>query len=322
MLHGFTLIHDDFHDCLDDVLASLALTWGREYALMFSRGWDFEYFPSDRQANDKLGKRFSIGKDYIWDSIDRYHGIQSKCHYNKKFEEQLSVMRDELNEGWPVIVWMDPYYLRWTPCYKKAHAQHFCIAVELDEKSGIIHCLDPFWNKDINHIKISNFKSGNGKCIMLSLVDTEDIRFDWNDIIKSAVQELIGNNRKINAFDSMRLFADEVERSLDISLEINGFEEIPFMAPLIIKTTVLGLHRVNFAMALKYIAEKFKVEGLLPMVKDMKKFGRRWHKVRKIYFNGIGAEDAANTRSMAAKEIRSLAAAEERFTHRLLDLTT
>ncbi|MCX7923157.1 MAG: C39 family peptidase [Clostridia bacterium] len=320
MLEDIKSIHHELHNCIEDTLASLALTLEREYILMFAEAWNFSYNPRARRALGTFGNSVDYGEYKVFGCIDRYHGIGTECNYKGDINNQLEVMKKEFQQGKAVILWMDAFFVPWTPVFNKYHRPHYCIGIGIDEAEGVIKCDDPFWNKHQESIPFKSFEDGNGKCLSVNLSDRGETDLDWHEVVTIAAQQVLGDGEKGNIFSAMCKFADDAEESLDLAAEIKGYEEKMFLAPLFMHMTQIGSSRGNFARVLVYLSEKFEVEQLLLLSREMEKAGANWIEMRNTLMGAYHKGD----RGMVIKvmdEIRAMADHEESIAKRLIEVS-
>ncbi len=306
MIHGFEPQHDELYNCLEDAIACIATGFGREHMLIYADAWNFAFFPSTGSKKRIIGNRVEAGEYNAWVSLEKYHGINSKCHFSQTMEQQFEILKNELAGGKPTVLWLDGYYVPWTNVYRKLHMKHFLIVVDVDEAEEHILVVDPYWNKNINPLPLKNFKLSKAKCITFSLTEKEPAP-DWRDVMKNAVSKV----QSSDAFAAMRMFADEVEQSIDLKAEIEGFEELKYNCPIFMQLAEVFFRRLNFARLMEYLGERNKVLRLSELSHSMKKVGEGWKKTREVLVKSVESKEQQKKILQFADEVRKLADEEE-----------
>ncbi len=313
MLQGFEPHHDELYNCLEDVVACIAKGFEREHMLIYADAWNFAFFPSAGSSRKRIiGNRVEAGEYNAWVSLEKYHGIKSKCHFSHTMDQQIEILKKELADGKPTVLWLDGFYVPWTNVYGKLHMKHFLIVVDMDEAREIIHVVDPYWNKNINPLPVKNFKLSMAKCITFSLAEKEP-ELDWREIIKNAVSKVQASG----AFDAMRIFADEVEHTIDLKAEIEGFEELKYNSPIFMQLAEVFFRRLNFARLMEYLGERNNVLRLVELSHNMKKVGEGWKKNREVLVKSIESKEQKKKILLFANEVRTLAMEEKELAHEL-----
>lgn len=305
MIHGFLPCHYELYNCLEDVLACIAKGFKREHMLMYAQAWNFSFFPAGTKSRI-IGNRVEAGEYNAWVCLEKYHGVKSKCHFSETSLQQVDILRKELEQGSPIVLWLDGFYVPWTNVYKKLHMKHFLIVIDINSAEESINVIDPYWNKEINALSIKNFKLSKAKCITFSLSEEEPVT-DWHEIIENAVS----NIQKAQAFSAMRKFAEEAEHTINIKAEYEGFEELKYNSPIFMQLAEVFFRRLNFAGLLTYLGERNGVTRLIELSGHMKTAGDGWKKARDILIKAIESKEQEKKLAEFANKVRELADYEE-----------
>jgi hypothetical protein len=263
--------HKDGHDCLEDILAVLSHWLGRDYEMMFMDTWGFIYYPP--MQSKILGSRIDTGDFRVWENLHYYHGILANWRFNLTMEERFCTIRSELSKNCPVIMHTDGYYIPWIKIYQKFHRDHTCLIIGIDEDDNLI-CLDPFWNTDINLLPKENFVLSDSTCTTICLED-EKVKQVWANDLEKAIKNLIGKNNR-SCFDMLRSFSDDLYNLINLSDEIKGCEEWPYVAPLFMQLFKIGHSRTNFGSMLNYLGDRYDQSYLNIYAEKLKLLKDKW----------------------------------------------
>lgn len=301
----FKFISKENYNCIENVLATLMLTWEREYALMFSRNWGFTMLTKEHKTN-LLGYRIGGGVYQTWDCLKEYAGVETK-EITGDSKVQKQVLQTALTEGKPVIIEMDGYYAPWKDVYRKYHLQHYCLVVsQTNEGYG---CLDPYVNSNINVFPYEYFDVAGTQCILLEgRDDRQDI--DLYKILKEAADIILMQESTISGINGIRAFADTFEQEVDLKAEMMGYEDMIWIAPLIYQITDIGSRRLNFSEALTALHNRYGFKELETMSARTAKNGWEWRRIRRTIVAAMDKPER-DQRSRIADMIRLVADAEE-----------
>lgn len=314
MLTEFKPAHHGTYNCLEDVLECLATGYQREHLLMFAKAWDFNFFLRPLKGDKRLGTRVESGEYNAWESLRQYHGIGSKCIFTSNRQKQKDNLMAEINEGHPVVLWLDGYYVPWTNIYKQLHMKHFIIAIGMKE-NGTIAVIDPYWNKKVNELSMETFDQSGAKCINITCLETPNLT--WQSILKEHITSI--TTRSCNAFESMRQFAEAV-KTLDLNTELKDFEDLPYNCPFFMQLAEVFFKRLNYSKCLKYMGERFEVNTLITYGEEMEKIGKEWQAARERLVDVYKGKEGPSTYTKVAKTICLLASQEEELAKQVLIL--
>jgi hypothetical protein len=200
--------------------------------------------------------------------------------------------------------------------YQKYHLGHICLVIDYDEINGNILCLDPFWNKDINVIPMDHFEKLGPRCTTVSTENLKVPDINWREVIDEVICRMNGKPGKPSAFDAMRAFSRDMNEYMDLKIELKGKEEIFYLAPLYEQLDKIGKGRQNFGITLKYLGERFSVNGLIELSTVITEIREKWNEV----LRALKPSQTANSKDQirdAACRINQLADIEEKFLIRL-----
>ncbi len=319
MIDNFKFIREEHYNCLENVLVSLMETWQQEYVLMFSEGWGFTYLPPEDKPSEILGNRIGGGEYKVWECLQKYYGIIPTVHLEEDTDLQKNILRNELAEESPVILSLDAFYAPWKDVFGKYHFEHYSLAIAIDEEKGAVYCLDPFVNSLANPLPMDNFIKGNAKCITLVRNTKNLISINLHEILKNAALTILRDEGDINGIKGMRAFADQMESSFNLRKEIEGFETMIWVSPIILRISDIGARRLHFASVLLYLEKHFSGNNLSYFSKQVEKAGWGWRRIRRLLASACDSENPEEFTVQIVSDIRRLAEFEESIAKEMLD---
>lgn len=311
MIENFKFIREEHYNCLENVLVSLMETWQQEYVLMFSEGWGFTFLPPIDENPEILGNRIGGGEYKVWECLWKYHGVLPAFHEEENIDLQKDILRNELADGRPVILSLDAFYAPWKDVFGKYHFEHYSLAVDIDEEKGVIYCLDPFVNNLANPLPMESFIKGNAKCITLTRSKEKPNDINLNEILEKAALTILADEGDINGIQGMRAFADKMESSFNLKQEIEGYEEMIWVSPIILRISDIGARRLHFASVLQYLEKIFPEKDLSRFSKQVEKAGWGWRRVRRMLASACDSNNPQEYTAQIVNDIRRLADFEE-----------
>lgn len=308
----FKFISKENYNCIENVLATLMLTWEREYALMFARNWGFTMLPKEHKIN-LLGCRIGGGIYHTWECLKEYAGIDTK-EIPGDARVQKQVLQAALAEGKPVIIKMDGYYAPWKDVYKKYHLQHYCLVVSLTKEG--YGCLDPYVNSNINVFPYEYFEIAETQCI-LPEAGAASQEADLCKILKEAADIILKQEGTVSGINGIRAFADTFQGEVDLKAEMAGYEEMIWIAPIIYQITDIGSRRLNFSETLTALYNRFGFKELEAMSAKTAKNGWEWRRIRRTIVAAMDKPER-DQRSRIADMIRMVADGEEAVAKEML----
>jgi hypothetical protein len=315
MLLNIKALEDKSMDCAEVLVVTVVAWWGRNHELMFAESWGFHYQPPVAGEPKILGNRINSRGGNLLELLEQYHGVHLVPH-DTKTAAVLDVVRRELAAGRPVIISIDSFWCPWDIGYLKHHNMHGCLVVGLEDDETSLYCIDGYYIKDVGRLPMSSFKQGCGPCATIAVSGEEKSDADWGEIVQNAVRRL----SETDAFQEILAFAAEIESSLDLSAEGEGFENNFWDCPLIHQLLNIGRGRIQFANALRLLARRNQVNALLPLAERLEKVGWQWTTVRSMLIKEQMMPDPAVTISAVVGKIKEAVVEEESLARALLEL--
>ena len=302
---NFKFISKENYNCIENVMATLMLTWEREYAYMFSRNWGFTILPS-KPESDLLGYRIGGGIYNTWECLNEFAGVAT-TEVSGDSDLQKQILQNELAEGNPVIIKMDGYYAPWKDVYKKYHLRHYCLVINQSEEG--CGCLDPYVNSDINLFPEEYFDLADTKCILIK-VKEEKKAIDYRQILKEAADIILMEDGGISGIGGIRAFADIFEHNADLQEEKAGYEDMIWVAPMIYQISDIGSRRLNFSETLTALYNRCGFKEVADIADKVQKAGWDWRRIRRTMVSAMDTPKQDKNKKIA-EMIRNVADVEE-----------
>jgi len=303
-------------NCQEVLLLSVAEWWERGHVLMFTESWGFTYTPYDAENPEIFGKRFG-SNDVNWRSnLGLYHGVQTALWDKEKTAaEIIRIAEEELAQQRPLAIIMDYFWCPWVEeYYQKYHGgagglPHTCMIVGLEGDN--IVCIDPtFAPTEQVLLPLDHFEQGCGGHMRVWLAD-EPAWPNWRDVLARSVAYL--GEGEANAFYQIRLFADEMEKYVDISKEKEGFENKPGYSPIVFKLKLIGFGRKKAAMLLTELGNRHDVPTLLDFAAKLEECAAKWDRMSLSMMKALYTKKPAGPLANVVNAIREVASMEEQL---------
>lgn len=244
-------ITDKKYSCEQALLISYAKHLNREYQMLLSDSWGFNYY-----AKGSIGEKISPGyRKSRYDNYERFHGIKVN---NKKIfsKEELIYFINENIQLSPLMIDFDTYYCPWNKLYQKKSIYHRVLIIDIIDEMHY-KCIDHY-NEHSNIIDISALSS-------------------WEGIISTFVVNEIGNIPEISFMDDISKHSEYLKKSNMLvklknffgDLESNSlvnygetYAGVPGETLILINLNRIMNQRLCFKEYLEYINGKCSIQNL------------------------------------------------------------
>ncbi|MCX8132084.1 MAG: C39 family peptidase [Clostridia bacterium] len=305
-------VHDVTCDCTQDLIASLAVWRGLEYEVVFADSWGFEFTPdADRQGI--IGNMIDSGINDSQRLAEDFLGIKLFNCEVKSLEQVLDTAKSELEEGRPLIIWIDSY---WNPCapnYKKSHFYyHSFMAVGIDSLNNSLIYIDPYTSPEKQlYISVDELKEGIGPIITKIRFDENvNSQLPWLDLLKDNMLKIEGKKQTPGAFNAMREFAGYFEKNIDYVKEAQEYNNFyNWLISLKIDEIVRG--RRQFAKFLKALSVYHDVPDISTIIAGLETASSKWHTVHTLVMKGALLDEPDPVNTKISLRVKALADYEE-----------
>ena len=313
MVEHVTPIRDETFDCLESIVISMAIHWKREFILMFAESWDFEYLKRVPGNSDQLiGQRIGVGwKGEKWELLKKYHGVQVEWFPCTGSDSRIiALIQDSISAGQPIGIGIDVFNCPWDLGYQKYSFIRHILLIGIDDNEQLI-CLDPYVASEELVLPLAELEEGICKIVTFHKNDTWIGEYDWKEIVHDAVNSC-------TFFNLICEFAEEVEDSLDLTAEVEGFLDIHTVA-LFEQLKKIALARRKFGRLLKYFGDRFSEPVLLELAQELEIIADLWTKIRLKLTKLTMLPQKTVDKKGIAERIRELAKCEEVVAQKLLN---
>lgn len=133
--------------------------------------WDFYYLPEDLRKEEYYAPCRWPG---LAESLLPYHPVTSSWHQPNDPEIGWLQVKEALQNGSPVIVAVDNFYLPFRPAYQDIHAGHLILVYGFDEETEQVYVLDSMPPAFMGPIDLAALKASRSS---LNPTDEEDYFF-------------------------------------------------------------------------------------------------------------------------------------------------
>lgn len=311
--------HGYGYNCYEDSVATVASWWGRDHQMMFADAWNFYFSHIDSEFSIRLGDKIEIKESDQLKYLEQYHGIKSIFYSNITAEDAIDIVKMELSANRPILLLIDVFFCPWDLNYQKSHDTHCILITGLDDYNSKFYCTDGIYTKQNVHLYIELFMQGYRGCFTFELIDNYN-NIDGRKYIESVFLNLQGDSKNLNTFESIRKFANEMEKKLDFKVEMEGYMYFE-QTPIFLNIRKISRGRKKFSSVLKYLGELYKIEDLLILSEKMSLLGSKWSIVEGMITKGYITSNLAKILCSIVHKIRELADYEEDVANSLAALS-
>lgn len=312
--------HDEFYDCLENLVLAVAKLWKKDYQLMSADVWDFSYKTSEQDNMLSLGQSVSNNAISNYDNLAKYHGISMKFVETSDYLEGLDVIKNELSNNRPVAIYMDTFWCNWYKVlYKKLHRPHYCLVIGIDTETNDLYIVDSQMANEETILPIKEFIHGFEAYITFSNEDVDIKNFDWKVLLQNSLKKNKNIENLVNIFEEMRKFAVDISSKLDLQNEIIGLEKFPFKAKIFQELFTLGKRRKQYSRMLAYIGKLYDIKELDAFSSRMKLAGDRWSSIFGLLCKAYYMNNDIKIINKIASKIEEAANDEENIADNLLE---
>lgn len=311
-------LHELTRNCIEDCIVSIAVWINRGYELLFAESWGFRFLCEKKDNSKLIGSRIIANQAGIKSCLEKYYGILS--NYNNIYDSEsfIGIIKVELVNERPVIMFIDSFWCPWDGGYRKYHVPHAIISIGFDDKNNCIHCTDAFAMKYDVILPYEDYLRGfSGTYITFSLKDTYLKDISWRDILTNTLNNLNANINNFNAFNEIRKFANAV-RLMDLTLEFPSGKSL-WSQPLYNNVKNVVNIRWQVINILNYLYEIFNIEELKKLSDIMKQVVSKWTIILSMFVKASFKINSKKLLFKISEKLFNIADAEESFSNDLYE---
>jgi len=265
-------------DCFMSLIVLVAKYYKKNYEMIFSSSWGFEFDES-------------LGNDFVWNGLlSGYHGFERKNTNLRMYNgininvsesdgslSQLEKIMHELSAQRPVGISFDGFDCPWSKLYNKYHAVQYSLITGICDNTFI--CVSPYISKEEQTLSTEMVSRITKLIYTFYPCAQKNDDIPYLTLLNEEVKYIMGITNSNNIFNSMRSFAKALTK-IKLNTTIKwSFEEL-LDTPFMMNMKIIVLHRYNFAKYLRYLHDKTNDEELLKWIKSFEEFANRWESVR------------------------------------------
>jgi hypothetical protein len=312
-------VRNDNYNCFQTVVATLATFWRRDYELIFSDQWGFQFKVPFESNNQRIGELLMPGwKGETKEILNRYHGMEITWHINVHYSYAINKLQEELLVTRPIAIYIDSYLCPWSPAFNKYHTDHFFLVVGINVESMDLICVDPYYSNNVEFLSEEIYKDNIHKFCTFSVKD-HDSKINWRELLLSYIPQSQSTLQRdnIDPFTMMRSFANEIMHNLDINMELEDNYDM-LGVPLLRQLKEIENARYNFSSTLKYISHKFSDTDINAISQQIHEAGETWYKIRLMIMKLAFIPNKLNGQQKISQRINEVADFEERLASDLI----
>ena len=260
--------------CLDDCIATLAGYYQCDYEMMYLGGYQI----SRRQEMQEFADRYDIWLEDRFDNLQKYHGLLiQKCDFYWK-HRIIKKIRDELGEGRPLLLLLNPYWCPWDDGFQRYDAvPGHCFVIKGEYDGGFL-CVDPYFEKDDQELPFSMFRKGLQEVYRTEKLPGMGIS---GEEYKRLLDQMFRKLSETAYFDSLRDFIIDMEQSGNIFQSVRAEEDF-WISPLIVFLLKVNQSIQSIATVTAYVAGKCGSAFLEELGAGLWNTAVKWKQARKL----------------------------------------
>ena len=274
-------VSEDYFNCIDAMMATIATHYGRDYQMMFLGSWGFFYNLS--AENFSLRIRFGVDR-YSRETLAQYHGVVSQWNIVKGVPGLVERARRHLDAGNPMGLYMNAYYCPWSSAYRRFSINHYGIIVGMDERRKEFFCVDPYsFSQEVYTLPFDSLRKGFQEVIEFHTVPQPPLLPLKTLLLQNGFCQG-GKERFDRQCGDIRRLADDLPGDLDLAREIAGFQEDLKNSLIFRQVSNVSKHRAKTAVGFRYMADKYGQPELETFAGALDKAAGEWNRVNTLLY--------------------------------------
>ena len=284
MLLTVEAIRNDYFECMDSILATIAHYMNKPYSLMFTGCMGFEYSPIKKGATS-LGEKLSEGACHSPKySLEKYHGIKVSRHDADSHKYLHCLIEKMLNSEMPVCVCVDRFYCPWDYAYNKFHISHYYLIIGIDETKKEYICLDPNSSLKKYPLPWECLEKGCREYFTFENKVSSNANFSLSDILHSNYFSHECSEIIEKRYNDILKFARDLVTYIDFDRELSPWVDNLQDTFLFRCLRNIGQNRLKFSDALYSLSNAFDNKNIFCMAKQAKDLYALWDNVSTLIF--------------------------------------
>jgi len=296
-------------DCFSGLIAKVMEFFKKDYRLSFIDSWDFQYMYNS-PANFWL---LYTPQTMNHNVLQKYCGIQFvKDNFSDK-NSFMTMLKNELQEGRPVLVIVDFFYCPWNTDFKSYHkTDHATLIVGYDDDNLI--CMD--YSPRVEECKLS-YEVMDKALLEYYTFDTNHFAEEVD--IPSFLNLSIDSIKSKRIMKNLRRFGDFIEERFDPAVDLGYMSPEDTFTPKMWELHLLSNGRILYSQALKSLQERYEFDYLSPIIEKLESTKSNWSIVETL-LSRLYLTDDADIKARIKKAVYSLVETEESIIHDYEDI--
>ena len=277
--------------CLERPVVTVLNWLNVDYRYIFISSWTFSYNYMERYKGiQNVPELRSLLKN-----SKRYTGV---CFVFKKLNvnKRISKICYEIEQGRPVIVYIDSFWCPWYPSYKKSHIHHYVLIIGINAEENYFICLDKHDLHKKVLLSFDDYLKGSGEIVLLSNKRIEKLRNNKvkTDCYKSLRPRIIQKN--------IQKFSDHVMHNVNMTEYVKGYHDVK-VTPLYTWLKGIANDRLNFASSM----EIFLDNSICSYYKNrLKEISDSWQSIIILLIKVVIKKETESVYKFIAKKIEQI----------------
>lgn len=311
-------IRNEYFDCMDSILSTVAQYMNKPYSLMFIGSMGFEYSPIKKRATS-LGEKLSEGVCYTPQySLEKYHGIKVSKHNADSYKYLHHLIEEMLSGNMPICVCVDRFYCPWDYAHNKFHISHYYLIVGINETKEEYICLDPnssleqyplpyecLENGCREYFTFENKVSSNSSFSLSGILHSNYFSHECSEIIEKRYSDIIK-------------FAGDLVTYIDFDRELSPWTDNLQDTFLFRHLRNISQNRLKFSDALCSLSNAFDNKNIYDIAQQAKELHSQWDNASTLLFKYHFNRDEA-AKSVIFNNLVSIAESEKKLHRSLAD---
>lgn len=311
-------LHENYRSCVEDVVASVVSWWSREHELMYAGAWNFKYSRWNPVMSNTFGRRLNEGEDESWTYLASFHGVALSFQDNLYSpSDALDLIGSELRKKRPVMTYVNDFWCPWRKDYQTEHQIQPCLVIGFDTSGTNLICIDPFSTYEVLVFPVEQFVLAYKGCVTFIKFQQVETITNIKNIVGISPLKLFDSEGGKNRFDDMRVFAGDIDKTLDLNMEVQGGTASAPKSELLNIVKYITRRRKQFSVLLKYAEERYGGFFAGYSVK-MDSVWQKWNIITNLFLKMYYMQDWYESRKNLADKIWKVADFEESIAKALL----
>ncbi|HDR3523482.1 BtrH N-terminal domain-containing protein (plasmid) [Bacillus cereus] len=297
--------------CFEHPIANIINYYNRDYTMMFETCWNF----SENILLNYEGVHSSCELGWLIENVELNTGISFKVKEALDFNLICKEIVFELEQGRPVIAYVNTYWCPWLLAYQKNHTPHYILIVGIDIDRQEFYCID-MMSTSMEVLPFINFNKGMKEYFTFDILDKPRISKQeiYNNLMKAI--DRIDGTYQYNMFANMAIFTDKIRRGFDIKSEIKGYDPYKF-APIFTWLKGIGTARKKFTYVLNFIDKNNEIKLFSEFTESFHLVYNKWTHIILMLFKAVYSSNPQKLYGTLANKLDDIRIQEEKISYKL-----